>query len=322
VNLAATPAKAAPGVINRVLLSVRAEKRWLPPCLRVGVTRLMMLSVVVLGITVDEANVLRVAVRLAPEVGSNDPLGCDVRSRDDEVGIDLESLRQFTPSPGLRSQCNNFAEAFLAFGGERICDQEFTKAKARFGLLFDELWHGYAGLPGHGCRQQSETLHRQHAQPIQRTDGGAERRIFLPDRLGADIGEIRTGIAAPYETACRAINPDCDFAVPRLLRGLRLSSEAMDHREKPEHGNDVSYDFHRNAPADVPFLRDKTIHTLKCNIRPENGSFDSRKGIVRFCHHPGKALNRGEMPARGNAELTRSACSSHLRVTPELSRHA
>jgi len=261
VNLAATPAKAAPGVINRVLLSVRAEKRWLPPCLRVGVTRLMMLSVVVLGITVDEANVLRVAVRVAPEVGSNDPLGCDVRSRDDEVGIDLESLRQFTPSPGLRSQCNNFAEAFLAFGGERICDQEFTKAKARFGLLFDELWHGYAGLPGHGCRQQSETLHRQHAQPIQRTDGGAERRIFLPDRLGADIGEIRTGIAAPYETACRAINPDCDFAVPRLLRGLRLSSEAMDQSENPEHGNDVSYDFHCNAPADVPFLRDKTVHT-------------------------------------------------------------
>jgi hypothetical protein len=29
VNLAATPAKAAPGVINRVLLSVRAGKRWL-----------------------------------------------------------------------------------------------------------------------------------------------------------------------------------------------------------------------------------------------------------------------------------------------------
>jgi len=232
-----------------------------PPCLRAGVTRLMMLSVVVLGITVGQADVLRVTVRAAPEVGSNDPLGCDVRSRDDEVGIDLESLCQFTPSPGLRSQCNNFAEAFLAFGGERICDQEFTKAKARFGLLFDELWHGYAGLPGHGCRQQSETLHRQHAQPIQRTDGGAERRIFLPDRLGADIGEIRTGIAAPYETACRAINPDCDFAVPRLLRGLRLSSEAMDQSENPEHGNDVSYDFHRNAPADVPFLRDKTVHT-------------------------------------------------------------
>jgi hypothetical protein len=29
VNLAATPAKAAPCVVNRVLLSVRAGKRWL-----------------------------------------------------------------------------------------------------------------------------------------------------------------------------------------------------------------------------------------------------------------------------------------------------
>jgi len=58
-------------------------------------------------------------------------------------------------------------EAFLAFGGEQMCDQEFSIAQTRFGLLFDERVDVRFSEPGNGVGHQPETFHRQHAQSIQ-----------------------------------------------------------------------------------------------------------------------------------------------------------
>ena len=103
-----------------------------------GATCLMKMGCLCVRIVASKAWIPRARGPTGLEVDETDPAGRGADSGHKEVGIDLKLFCQFTPGPGLCSHGNNLGEAFLAFGGEQMCDQEFTIAQTRFGLLFDE----------------------------------------------------------------------------------------------------------------------------------------------------------------------------------------